>query len=107
MDGVLGHNVGGAMGWFSLIPGMFERMDLPDLQALTASRAFMAISGWHDRLMQPFGIAKAHLHLRESFTLAGCPEQLGSLVYPRPHEFNHEMQRDAFEWLDEHLQPGG
>ncbi|MFQ5808161.1 MAG: dienelactone hydrolase family protein, partial [Armatimonadota bacterium] len=80
MDGLVGYNVGGAMGWFSLIPGMFERMDLPDLQALTAPRAFMAINGWHDHLVQPFGIAKAHLHLRESFTLAGCPEQLGSLL---------------------------
>ncbi len=106
MDGLVGYNVGGAMGWFSLIPRLFERMDLPDLQALTAPRAFMAINGWDDHLVQPFGIAKAHLHLRRCFENAGCPEQLGSLIYDCPHEFNREMQKDAFDWLDEHLQPG-
>lgn len=101
--GVLGYNVLGAIGWFILISGLFEQVDMPDLQALTAPRAFMAISGWQDILMQPFGIAQAHLYLRDCYERAGCPEKLGSLVYDAPHEFNPTMQKDAFSWLEEHL----
>jgi hypothetical protein len=103
MDAVLGYNVRGAMGWFSLVPGLFERMDLPDVQALTSPRAFMAISGWQDQLMQPYGVARAHLKLRRAYKAAGCPERLGSLVYDCPHEFNRKMQEQAFDWLDRQL----
>ncbi len=101
--GVLGYNVRGAIGWFILVSGLFEQLDMPDLQALTAPRAFLAISGWQDTLMQPFGIAQAHLYLRQCYERAGCPEKLGSLVYDVPHEFNPTMQEDAMGWLDQLL----
>lgn len=103
LDGVVGYNVGGAIGWFMLVPGLFEHMDICDIQALAAPRAFLAISGWQDQLMHPGGIARAHMYLRECYENAGCPEQLGSLIYDCPHEFNAQMQQDAFKWLDEKL----
>ena len=103
LDGVVGYNVDGAIGWFMLAPGLFERMDICDVQALASPRAFMAISGWDDQLMQPYGMARGHLHLRRCFEHAGCPEQLGSMIYDCPHEFNAQMQGDAFEWLGEKL----
>ena len=105
MDGVVDYNVYGAMGWFAFVNGLFERMDLPDIQALAAPRALMLVSGWQDMLMQPFGVAEAHLALRQAYTEAGCPEQLASKIYNSPHEFNAEMQTYAFDWMDKHLKP--
>jgi dienelactone hydrolase len=103
LDSLVGYNVGGAMGAFTLIPGLHARMDLPDIQSLACPRAFLAISGWQDLLMQPFGIAKAHENLRATYKKAGVPEQLGSLVFDCPHEFNIAMQELAFEWMDRFL----
>lgn len=105
MDAVVGYNVAGAMGWFSLVPELFARMDLPDLQALAAPRPFMAISGWQDILMRPFGIARAHQALRRAWSAWDASEQLGSLVYDCPHEFNRLMQQQAWQWLDQWLKP--
>jgi len=99
IEGIAGYNVGGAIGWFMLTQGLLGRMDIPDIQSLALPRAFMAMSGWDDILFQPFGIAKAHMHLRRCYEKAGCPGQLGSMVYESPHEFNAEMQKDAFEFL--------
>lgn len=106
MDGVVGYSVGGAMGWFSLVPSLFARMDLPDLQALAAPRPLMVISGWQDTLMQPMGIAGAHQHLRKAWSAWEAPDRLGSLVFDCPHEFNIEMQQRSREWLDQWLRPG-
>ncbi|MBI4025384.1 MAG: prolyl oligopeptidase family serine peptidase [Verrucomicrobia bacterium] len=103
LDALIGYNVGGAMGAFTLIPGLHARMDLPDIQSLACPRALLAISGWNDRLMQPFGIARAHQKLRAVYEKAGVPEKLGSLVLDAPHEFNLAMQARAFEWMDKHL----
>ncbi|MFW6039145.1 MAG: alpha/beta hydrolase family protein, partial [bacterium] len=103
MAGVVGFNAGGAMNWFTHVPELFAQMDLPDLQALAAPRPFMSISGWRDKLMQPFGIAQAHRRLRQVWSAWDAPEQLGSLVYDAPHEFNCEMQQQAWAWLDRWL----
>jgi hypothetical protein len=107
IDAVVGYDVTGAMGWFSLVPELFARMDLPDLQALAAPRPFMAISGWDDNLMQPFGIARAHQRLRQVWSAWEAPQRLGSLVLDCPHEFNAPMQQEAWRWLDQWLEPSG
>lgn len=105
MDAVVGYNVSGAMGWFTLIPQIFARLDLPDLQALAAPRPFMAISGWQDELMRPFGITLAHQQLRRAWLAWEAPQCLGSLIRDRPHEFNAAMQSQAWRWLDQWLKP--
>ncbi|HEX7008888.1 MAG TPA: alpha/beta hydrolase family protein [Phycisphaeraceae bacterium] len=103
MDAVIGYNVRGAMGWFTQVPELFAQMDLPDLQALAAPRPFLAISGWQDLLMRPFGIARAHHRLRQAWSAWEAPERLGSLIYDAPHEFNRTMQQQAWAWLDRWL----
>ncbi|HWL53150.1 MAG TPA: hypothetical protein VNQ90_12000 [Chthoniobacteraceae bacterium] len=103
LRGIIGYNEPGAMGFFALPPGLYRRLDLVDITALAAPRPFLAISGWDDRLMQPFGIAEAHLFLREAWEKAGAPENLGSLVYPAPHVYNAAMQEAALRFLREKL----
>lgn len=103
MAGIIGYNEIGAMGWFSLPPGLYARMDMTDIIALAAPRAFLTINGWQDILMQPSGTAESHLALREAWERANATENLGSLVYDAPHEYNTTMQEDAFDFFDTHI----
>lgn len=103
LAGIVDYNPLGAMGFFALPPGLYRRMDLPDIVALSAPKPFLAISGWQDPLMQPAGIADAHLALRKVWERASNVSAFGSLVHDKPHEFNREMQETALDFLDCHL----
>lgn len=103
MEGQIGYNTRGSLGWFTTANSLFSRIDVPDLGALAAPRAFLSISGIDDPLFQPFGITNAHLHLRKAFTAAGCPEKLGSLVLPGGHHFWPDRRERAWAFLAEHL----
>jgi len=39
------------------------------------------------------------------YAKAGVPGNFRGLTYDGPHEFNAEMQDQAFAWLDRFLQP--
>jgi hypothetical protein len=41
--------------------------------------------------------------LREVFNRAGAGEMYRGMFYPGGHRFDRPMQRDAFEWFDQHL----
>jgi dienelactone hydrolase len=103
LDSVIGYNTAGAMGFFTLLPQLYPHLDICDIASLACPRAFLAISGWQDILMQPYGIAKAHQKLREVWKKARISENLGSLCFDAPHEFNAAMQDCSFDFLDEHL----
>lgn len=103
LDSIVGFNVGGAMGYFTLIPGIHTRLDICDIASLACPRPFMAVSGWGDHLMQPHGISSAHRKLRKIWSKAGAAEKLGSLCFDSPHEFNTTMQEAAFAWLERWL----
>ena len=103
LDGQLGYNTRGSLGWFMTANPLFSRLDIPDLGALAAPRAFMALSGLDDIMLQPFGITDAHQHLRKAYIAAGCPEKLGSLILPGGHHFQVERQAAAWSFLARHL----
>jgi len=45
----------GAIGTFCLLPGVWNRLDVPDLIAMAAPRACMVVSGTEDLLFPPLG----------------------------------------------------
>lgn len=104
LDGIIDYNVLGAMGFFALPPALFRRMDIADIVALSAPKPFLAISGWQDLLMQPCGIAEAHLRLREHWKTLSASTHFGSLIYEVGHEYNEIMQEASFDFFDHHLQ---
>lgn len=103
LRGIINHNVLGGMGFFTLVPGLHEELDLCDITSLACPRAFLAISGWKDHVMRPQGTAEAHRLLRAVWSKARASGQLGSLIFDAPHEFNPAMQQKAFEWFERHL----
>lgn len=104
LAGILNYNIAGAMGFFALPPSLYQRMDLADIVAVAAPKPFLAISGWQDLHMQPFGMAEAHLRLRKVWDDLGASDALGSLIYDCGHEFNATMQKAAWAFFDRHLE---
>ena len=74
-------------------------LDFPDLAALAAPRALMVINGSQDRLFAPEGVKAAFDKIARLYAKAGVPDRVRCRLFDAPHEFNLEMQKEAWEWL--------
>jgi cephalosporin-C deacetylase-like acetyl esterase len=81
------------------IVGLYRYLDLPDLAALIAPRSVFVINGSQDRLFPPQGVEAAFRKIEQCFRKAGAPERQRCRMYDAPHQFNLQMQADAWEWL--------
>jgi dienelactone hydrolase len=88
------------------INGLYRYMDLPDVSALIAPRSIMVINGSRDRLFALEGVKAAFDKIARCYKKAGVPDRQRSRLFDAPHEFNLEMQREAWEWLGGTLKPG-
>ena len=91
------------VGFTFHIPGLYRYLDLPDLAALIAPRSVFVINGSKDGLFPADGVEKAFRKIEACFRKAGAPERQRCRLYDAPHEFNREMQAEAWEWLGGHL----
>jgi dienelactone hydrolase len=91
------------VGFTFHIPGLYRYLDLPDLAALIAPRSIFVINGSKDTLFPPDGVEKAYRKIEACFRKAGAAEQQRCRLYSAPHQFNREMQADAWEWLGERV----
>ena len=85
------------------IVGLYRYLDLPDFAALIAPRPVLVINGSKDQLFPPEGVKTAFEKIEKCFAKAGVPERQRCRLYDAPHEFNLEMQSEAWEWLDRNL----
>jgi dienelactone hydrolase len=81
------------------INGLYRYLDFPDLAALAAPRALMVINGSQDRLFAPDGVTAAFDTIGRLYAKAGAPDRARCLLFDAPHEFNLEMQEQAWAWL--------
>jgi dienelactone hydrolase len=81
------------------IPGLYRYLDFPDLAALVAPRSLLVINGSKDGLFPPDGVDKAFQKIEACFRKAGVAERQRCRLYDAPHQFNREMQAEAWEWL--------
>ena len=89
------HTVGHTM----LIPGLYKQLDYPDVASMALPRALFVINGSKDGLFELDGVKASFERLAECYKKAGVPEKIKTSLYDTPHEFNAEMQREAWEWL--------
>ncbi len=87
------------VGFTKLIPGLYHDMDLPDVATLIAPRAFLCVNGTDDWLFPPEAVKHAHEDIASGFAKAACADRFRSILYTGPHEFNAEMQTEAWAWL--------
>ena len=81
------------------INGLYRYFDLPDLAALIAPRAVLVINGSQDRLFALDGVKAAFDKVARCYAKAGVPDRQRCRLYDAPHQFNLDMQGEAWEWL--------
>lgn len=87
------------IGHTMLVPGLYQQMDYPDVASLAMPSALLVINGSKDTLFHPDGVRTAFDKLTAGYQKAGLPEKLCLRLYDTPHEFNREMQAEAWAWL--------
>ena len=82
------------------INGLYRYLDFPDISALVAPRALLVINGSRDRLFALDGVKAAFETIGRCYAKAGAPDRQQCRLYDAPHEFNLEMQAEAWAWLE-------
>ena len=100
------YNISGAIGTFCLLPGVWDRLDVPDLTVMSAPNASMVVSGQQDDLFPPEGQQEAARQIQSGFQWAGCPARFCDYNPPKPHCYDAETQDRALAWFDRHLKNG-
>ena len=85
------------------MPGLYRYLDYPDVASLAMPTPLLVINGSKDALFEPSGVRASFAKLTACYAKAGVPERLRTRLYDTPHEFNPEMQAEAWEWLGKHV----
>lgn len=97
------YNVDGVCGTFSMLPGVWNRMDVPDLPIMAAPNAFMTISNREDPLFPPEAQDEAARQIQAGFNWAGVPGQFKDVGLAKAHVYDRELQEIAFAWFEKNL----
>lgn len=98
------YNVAGAVGTFCLLPGVWNRLDIPDLAAMSAHAACMVVIGERDILFPAEAKDAAEQSIRAAFDWAGQSHRCHVYRPDLPHCYNREVQAEAIRWFERHLQ---
>ncbi len=91
------------IGATMLVPGLYRDLDYPDVASLAMPSALLVINGRKDTLFDPSGVRACFDKLAACYKKAAVPDRVRTRLYDTPHEFNAEMQAEAWEWLRMHL----
>ena len=84
--------------------GLHSKLDHPDIASLAAPDGAVFVQNCaRDRLFTRAGMESAAGKIRAVYADLKRPERFRSKFYDVPHQFNAEMQEEAFEWLDRWL----
>jgi len=97
------HNVKGAIGTFCLLPGVWDRLDIPDLQIMSYPCASLVLNGREDKMFPPEANAEAEKRIREGYEWAGDKSLFKNVYADKPHVYDQEFQDITVDWFDQHL----
>ena len=95
----LRRHIRNTIGHTKVVPGLYRYLDYPDIASLAMPRALLVINGSKDGLFDLDGVRACFDKLNACYKKAGAPEKCRTRLYDTPHEFNNEMQAEAWEWL--------
>lgn len=87
------------MGLTFVIPGMYRYFDMPDLAAAVAPRALMVVMGSRDGLFPVAAMKASFDKIERCYADAKVPDRQRCMLFDSPHQFNPEMQAEAWAWL--------
>ncbi|TFG65816.1 MAG: hypothetical protein E4H27_10500, partial [Anaerolineales bacterium] len=97
------YNFSGAIGTFCLLPGVWNRLDVPDLAIMSAPNASMVVSGQQDMLFPPEAQADAARQIQMGYDWAGVGERFYDYRPDKPHCYDAETQQQALNWFERYL----
>ncbi len=95
----LRRHIRNSIGHTKVVPGLYRYLDYPDIASLAMPNALLVINGSKDGLFDLDGVRASFDKLNACYKKAGAPEKCRTRLYSTPHEFNAEMQAEAWEWL--------
>ena len=95
----LRRHVRNTIGHTKLVPGLYRYLDYPDVASLAMPAALLVINGKKDGLFDPQGVQTSFDKLARCYAKAGIPDRVKTSLYDAPHEFNGDMQQEAWAWL--------
>lgn len=91
------------IGHTKLVPGLYRYLDYPDVASLAMPSPLLVINGRKDKLFELEGVQACFEKLRSCYKKAGAEQKFQARMYDTPHEFNTDMQQEAFAWLKKWL----
>jgi dienelactone hydrolase len=95
----LKNHIDHTIGHTKLVPGLYRYLDYPYVASLAMPNAMLVINGSRDGLFETKGVRASFDKLEACYRKAGIPDRVRTRLYDTPHEFNGEMQAEAWEWL--------
>lgn len=87
------------IGHTKVVPGLYRYLDYPDVAALAMPRPILVINGSRDGLFELNGVRESFNKLNACYKKAGASDHCRTRLYDTPHEFNLEMQQEAWDFL--------
>ena len=95
----LHHQVRNTIGHTKVVPGLYRYLDYPDVATLAMPSALLVINGSQDGLFDLDGVKSSFTTLHAAYEKAGLRDRVRTRLYDTPHQFNAEMQAEAWSWL--------
>jgi dienelactone hydrolase len=93
----------GQSSFTMLHPGLFNYLDYPDVAGLACPKPMLFFNGRQDALFPVPAVEEAYAKMRRIWESQRVGDRLVTKLWDVPHEFNVEMQDEAFAWLDRQL----
>ena len=87
------------IGHTKVVPGLYRHLDYPDVASIAMPRPLLLMSGSKDGLFNLDGVKASFAKLNACYAKAGVPDRCRTRLYDSPHQFNDEMQAEAWAWL--------
>ncbi len=87
------------IGHTKVVPGLYRHLDYPDVASMAMPRPMLVINGSRDGLFHLDGVKASFKKLEACYAKAGAADKVRTRLYDTPHEFNVEMQSEAWDWL--------
>jgi dienelactone hydrolase len=85
--------------WMIYLPGLARELDFPEILGLRAPLASLALATTGDPLFTRAETERAGRMLTEVYRRAGAADAFRLSWHPGPHQFDRNMQAEAFDWI--------
>ncbi|MBX7257167.1 MAG: dienelactone hydrolase family protein [Candidatus Hydrogenedentes bacterium] len=86
-----------------LVPGLRGMLDYCDVASIACPKPMLFFNGLKDGLFPVPGVEAAYAKMRRVWDSQGVSDRLITKLWDVPHEFNQDMQTEAFAWIDAQL----